>query len=55
MVLTGIQLLTSWLLIVVLAELSKRETRVEQDLNDAPLLTIGEKEEVGIVEVVASI
>ena len=54
MVLTGIQLLTSWLLIVVLAELSKRDTRTEQDLNEASLLIIGKKEEMGTVEVVVS-
>jgi hypothetical protein len=32
MVLTGLQLLTSWLLIIVLAELSERETKTELDL-----------------------
>jgi len=34
MVLTGLQLLTSWLLVVVLAELSKREAKAEMDLGD---------------------
>ncbi len=32
LVLTGLQLLTSWLLTIVLAELSERETRAEKDL-----------------------
>jgi len=34
MVLTGLQLLTSWLLIIVLAELSERDTRAEEDLGE---------------------
>jgi len=34
MVLTGLQLLTSWLLIIVLAELSERDARAEEDLGE---------------------
>ena len=35
MVLTGLQLLTSWLLIIVLSELSERDARAEADLGEA--------------------
>ena len=45
MVLTGLQLLTSWLLVIVLAELSKRDTRAEIDL--APPVSLGEKMKAG--------
>ena len=34
MVLTGLQLITSWLLIIVLAELSQREVKAEADLGE---------------------
>ena len=34
LVLTGLQLLTSWLLIIILAELSNRDTQTELDLGD---------------------
>ena len=54
MVLTGIQLLTSWLLIILLAELSKRDLQTEQDLNEVSLLATGEKQDLS-VEVAASI
>ena len=39
MVLSGVQLLTSWLLVLVLAELSARETKAEHDLD--PVLSFG--------------
>jgi glycosyltransferase involved in cell wall biosynthesis len=39
MVLTGLQLLTSWLLVIVLAELSEREIRAEADLAPATSAT----------------
>ena len=34
MVLTGLQLLTSWLLILMLAELSARDAQAEADLGE---------------------
>ena len=41
MVLTGLQLLTSWLLIIVLAELSERDARAEEDLGEALISVTG--------------
>jgi glycosyltransferase involved in cell wall biosynthesis len=45
MVLTGVQLLTSWLLVLVLAELSARDTKAEIDLE--PVLSFGSGEQTG--------
>lgn len=44
MVLTGLQLFISWLLTIVLAELSKRDLQTEEDLGEALVLAIKEKE-----------
>ncbi len=43
LVLTGIQLITSWLLTLVLSELSTRDSKTEEDLGDM-VLTIGEQQ-----------
>lgn len=43
MVLTGLQLLTSWLLVIVLAELSERDVKAGIDLG--PLVSLGDKVE----------
>jgi len=51
MVLTGLQLITSWLLILVLAELSRRDARAEEDLGGASVLTIQQKESQGVESV----
>jgi glycosyltransferase involved in cell wall biosynthesis len=56
MVLTGLQLLTSWLLVMVLSELSKRDARAEEDLGVSLIPdTYGEEPEVQSVEPVASL
>ncbi|MBN1217545.1 MAG: glycosyltransferase family 2 protein [Anaerolineae bacterium] len=52
MVLTGLQLMTSWLLIVMLAELSEREVKAEADLGENGLVA-GRQEESQAVKVVA--
>ena len=44
MVLTGLQLFTSWLLVIVLAELSKREVKAEADLGE-PVPAADKKQE----------
>jgi hypothetical protein len=51
MVLTGLQLLTSWLLIVVLAELSEQDIKAEADLGEAALAR--QQKETQSVEAVA--
>jgi len=53
-VLTGIQLMTSWLVIIVLSELSKRDADAEQDLGETVVLPKGQKD-VQTVEVVAPV
>lgn len=53
LVLTGLQLLTSWLLIIVLAELSKREAKVEMDLEG--LAPGSDKEETPVIETKVSL
>jgi hypothetical protein len=56
MVLTGLQLLTSWLLVMVLSELSEREARAEEDLGVSLIPeTYGEEPEIQSVEPVASL
>ena len=55
LVLTGLQLLTSWLLIIVLAELSERETMAEMDLGDAFDVAPKKSKETQPVEAVASL
>ena len=54
-VLTGLQLLTSWLLIIVLAELSERETQVERDLGLETTSASGQPGEANLIETVASL
>lgn len=44
MVLTGLQLFVSWLLTVVLAELSKRDAQAEEDLGEVLSLAVKQKE-----------
>jgi glycosyltransferase involved in cell wall biosynthesis len=53
MVLTGLQLLTSWLLVIVLAELSEREVKAEADLGGATPVTSQKKEKTQAVEAAA--
>jgi glycosyltransferase involved in cell wall biosynthesis len=53
MVLTGLQLLTSWLLVIVLAELSEREVKAEADLGGATPVTNQKKEKTQAVEAAA--
>jgi glycosyltransferase involved in cell wall biosynthesis len=53
MVLTGLQLLTSWLLVIVLAELSEREVKAEVDLEGATPVTSQKKEKAQAVEAAA--
>jgi glycosyltransferase involved in cell wall biosynthesis len=53
LVLTGLQLLTSWLLVIVLAELSEREVKAEADLGEPAPMTRQKQEEPQAVEAVA--
>lgn len=53
-VLTGIQLMTSWLVIIVLSELSQRDTQAEQDLGAVVVSAKGQKD-VQAVEVAAPV
>lgn len=53
MVLTGLQLMTSWLLIIVLVELSEQETRAEVDLGEMQRSPGKAEEERQSVEVAA--
>lgn len=53
MVLTGLQLITSWLLVLVLAELSKRDIQAEADLGEASWST--KQGELKSVESVAAL
>ncbi|MFC1976022.1 glycosyltransferase family 2 protein [Chloroflexota bacterium] len=53
MVLTGLQLLTSWLLVIVLAELSEQDVKAEADLGEET--PVGQQEETQSVKVVASL
>ena len=54
MVLTGVQLLTSWLLVIVLAELGERDARAEEDLGTALVpVAYAEEQEAQPVEAVA--
>jgi glycosyltransferase involved in cell wall biosynthesis len=53
MVLTGLQLITSWLLVLVLAELSKRDIQAEADLGEASWST--KQGEIKSVESVAAL
>ena len=56
MVLTGLQLLTSWLLVMVLSELSEHEARAEEDLGVSLIPeAYGEEPEIQSVESVASL
>jgi len=52
MVLTGLQLLTSWLLVILLAELSEREVRAEVDFGET-VPAAPEQEDVQSAEPVA--
>lgn len=54
LVLTGLNLITSWLLIIVLAELSQRETRAEADLGEVAVITETKARKVDVVAPVAS-
>lgn len=55
MVLTGLHLITSWLLVILLAELSQRDIQTEADLNGHATITEpAEAEEHRSVELVAS-
>jgi glycosyltransferase involved in cell wall biosynthesis len=53
MVLTGLHLVTSWLLVILLAELSQREVQTEKDLGTF-LLANEEQEELQTAEVMAT-
>jgi glycosyltransferase involved in cell wall biosynthesis len=53
MVLTGLQLLTSWLLVIVLAELSEQEGKAEADLGGVTPATSQKKEKIQAVEAAA--
>ncbi|MFQ5611120.1 MAG: glycosyltransferase family 2 protein [Anaerolineae bacterium] len=55
LVLTGLQLFTSWLLTLVLAELSQREARTEMDLGAPPLPAGSRPQEPQPVEPVVSL
>jgi hypothetical protein len=54
LVLTGLNLVTSWLLIIVLAELSQRETRAVADLGEVAVLAEPKARQVEVVAPVAS-
>jgi len=49
MVLTGIQLVTSWLLVILLAELSEREMKASEDLGEAALRDEQQTQAVDVV------
>lgn len=54
LVLTGLNLVTSWLLIIVLAELSQRETRAVADLGEVAVLAEAKARKVDVVAPVVS-
>lgn len=54
LVLTGLQLLTSWLLTIVLAELSERDTKAEKDLGGVASVAARGKAKAQTVETVTS-
>lgn len=54
LVLTGLNLITSWLLIIVLAELSQRETRAVADLGEVAVIAETKARKVDVVAPVAS-
>ncbi len=54
LVLTGLNLVTSWLLIIVLAELSQRETRAVADLGEVAVIAETKPRKVDVVAPVAS-
>jgi len=55
MVLTGLQLLTSWLLVLVLSELSAREVKTEADLGEPNVILNKSQKEIDSVEVATSV
>lgn len=55
MVLTGLQLLISWLLIIVLAELSKREAKTEADLGELAAVAGKKQKDLQAIEAVAPV
>jgi hypothetical protein len=55
MVLTGLHLVTSWLLVIVLAELSKRDAAAELDLGMLTTAAGGNDQETKRVKAMASL